>query len=249
MPRTKPASWHQATNAIHLLLCERDSPNCTASASAASPAPAKEDAETSVFVALIHRKISNGFNLPLRYERYAVLWSATPPFALLAVGKYPVLFANETASGWSAGQNWDAGDEGGYGFGSTTETEKETQRNGTQRGKGMGKEKEKSNKKQEEAMWAPFTYTVSLSWSHRPASASHTPSPISEPEPETEIEPNFHSLHTMHSGTLSDTVIVGVGVEDGGQVFAELPVRELLLCLRPCPGRGGEGEGRWRAGT
>jgi hypothetical protein len=91
----KGSSWHQATNSLRLVLCNRSDPECEAKA------------ENSVFFAIIHSKHSNLLKLPLRYERYAMVWSATPPFNMLGISKYPIQMANETASGWTAEQNWD----------------------------------------------------------------------------------------------------------------------------------------------
>ena len=91
----KDASWHQATNSLRLILCNRFDTECAAKA------------ETTVFFAIIHRKHSNLLKLPLRYERYAMVWSATPPFSMLGISKYPIQLANETANGWTAEENWD----------------------------------------------------------------------------------------------------------------------------------------------
>ncbi|KAI9805031.1 MAG: hypothetical protein M1833_006335 [Piccolia ochrophora] len=93
--KTLAGKWHQATNALRLVLCERRDAKCKPS-----------DAKT-VFFAVVHRKHNNAFQLPLRYERYFAVWSASPPFEMLAVSQYPILLANETAFGWSAEENWD----------------------------------------------------------------------------------------------------------------------------------------------
>ena len=91
----KGASWHQATNSLRLILCSRLDMAC------------KAKAENTVFFAIIHSKHSNLLKLPLRYERYAMVWSATPPFNMLGISKYPIQMSNETASGWTAEENWD----------------------------------------------------------------------------------------------------------------------------------------------
>jgi hypothetical protein len=59
------------------------------------------------FFAAIHRKHENQYGLPLRYERYVAVWSASQPFGMLAVSKYPILFMNETAAGWTTNEMWD----------------------------------------------------------------------------------------------------------------------------------------------
>ncbi|KAI9823416.1 MAG: hypothetical protein M1832_002426 [Thelocarpon impressellum] len=87
-------SWHQATNSLQLVLCRRSDRDC------------EPNADNTVFFAVVHRKHPNALKLPLRYERYFIVWSAVPPFSMLGVSQHPVLMANETASGWSAAQNW-----------------------------------------------------------------------------------------------------------------------------------------------
>ena len=87
--------WHQATNALRLILCNRADPKCR-------PKP-----QNTVFVGLVHRKFQNFLKLPLRYERLFMVWASTPPFHMLALSRYPILFHNETALGWSYSQIWD----------------------------------------------------------------------------------------------------------------------------------------------
>ena len=90
----KGGTWHQATNSLRLVLCKRNDALCQPSA------------ENTIFFAVIHRKHPNNLRLPLRYERYFMAWSAVPPFEMLGISQHPVLMANETASGWSARDNW-----------------------------------------------------------------------------------------------------------------------------------------------
>jgi hypothetical protein len=89
------ASWHQATPALKLILCTRLNSTCIT-----------QFGET-VFFAAIQRKHVNGYGLPVRYERYLVVWSAIPPFNMLAVSQHPVLLANETNRGWALEEIWD----------------------------------------------------------------------------------------------------------------------------------------------
>ncbi len=125
-PIKKNGTWHQATNSLRLVLCERNDANCT---------PNKEN---TVFFAVVHRKhLDTLFRLPLRYERYFIVWSAYPPFSMLGVSQHPILMANETASGWSPAENWD----------DDVENEELLKRGG------MGK-----------GYWAHFTYTVSIAY-------------------------------------------------------------------------------------
>jgi hypothetical protein len=87
--------YHQATNALKLILCPRSSPSC------------KEEPAKSAFFAVLHKKHNNDFKLPMRYERYFILWSGHPPFTTLAISAHPILMYNETASPYLPLQNWE----------------------------------------------------------------------------------------------------------------------------------------------
>ncbi|KAI9890657.1 MAG: hypothetical protein M1814_003726 [Vezdaea aestivalis] len=93
--RQRNGTWHQATNSLRLVLCMRSDAKC-------SPKPAN-----TVFFAVVHRKHPNYLRLPLRYERYFMVWSGSPPFSMLGVSRWPIILANETASGYSEIENWD----------------------------------------------------------------------------------------------------------------------------------------------
>ena len=118
-------SWHQGTNSLMLILCNRADLNC-------KPTP-----QNQVFFAIIHHKHKNMWSLPLRYERYVMVWSAEPPFNMLGISKHPMLLYNETASGFYPEENWEDDPE-------QTELLAKGKR---------GKEN-----------WAVFTYTVSIAW-------------------------------------------------------------------------------------
>lgn len=102
-PRGKHGNWHQTSNALKLILCRR--------AEAERGDCSEEQEGRAVHFAVMHRKFSNDWDLPLRYERFFVVWDARPPFRMLGTSRYPVLMANETASGWSAEENWDDNDD------------------------------------------------------------------------------------------------------------------------------------------
>ncbi|ESZ90560.1 hypothetical protein SBOR_9056 [Sclerotinia borealis F-4128] len=89
------ATWHQATPALKLILCTRSDTTCIS------------ETPDTVFIAAIHRKHKNHLDLPIRYERYFIMWAATPPFSMLAISQHPILFANETTTGWTAEESWD----------------------------------------------------------------------------------------------------------------------------------------------
>lgn len=88
-------TWHQATPALKLILCNLSDSSCNAETS------------NTVFFAAIHRKHKNHLKLPIRYERYFVVWASVSPFNMLAVSQHPMLFSNETATGWTAEESWD----------------------------------------------------------------------------------------------------------------------------------------------
>lgn len=130
----KGGTWHQATNSLRLILCERKDPHC------------KPEPGNTVFFAVIHRKFPNYLDLPLRYERYFMVWSASPPFSMLGISQHPILMANETASGWTESQNWDDDPAN-----AATVVHTKMRRNTTE--PYGGKE-----------YWAYFTYTVSIAY-------------------------------------------------------------------------------------
>lgn len=118
-------TWHQGTNSLRLVLCSRGDTSC-------SP-----NDENQVFFSLIHHKHKSFYDLPLRYERYFIVWSATPPFSMLGISQFPLLFANETAQGFTEDENWDG----------------DAEHHALKAAGGDGK-----------AMFAKFTYTVSIGY-------------------------------------------------------------------------------------
>ena len=138
-------TWHQATNSLRLILCNRFDDAC------------KEKSENTVFFTIVHRKFPNWLKLPLRYERYFMVWSATPPFEMLGISSHPILMSNETASGWSASENWDD---------DTTKS----QINAMAKIPAVNVSEQYDGKN----YWAYFTYTVSISyaWGRQPKAAN-----------------------------------------------------------------------------
>ncbi|KAL9053086.1 MAG: hypothetical protein Q9162_005008 [Coniocarpon cinnabarinum] len=191
-PDGTDATWHQGTNSLMLILCDRSDPNC------------KRDASNEVFFSIIHHKHKNAFSLPLRYERYVIMWSATPPFSMLGMSQHPILMANETANGFDAEDNWK------------DDPEQEKLLAAGKRGKDN---------------WAVFTYTVSIAWAWG----------RSMDEPQDKIV-----------GYLDDEVILGIGVDDKDMVYTRIVARDLLECMRACPGRASvplSNEGEYASGT
>jgi hypothetical protein len=163
--------WHQATNSLRLILCERKGRDC------------RPSAENTVFFAVVHRKLPNSLGLPMRYERYFIVWSAVPPFSMLGVSRHPILMSNETATGFSPKENWA----------DNVEALKEDRGN-----------------------WAYFSYTVSIAY----AWGRKSDGPVSK-----------------NTGYLDDEVVLGIGIDDESQGFALVVARDLLQCLKACPGR------------
>ena len=187
--------WHQATNALRLILCNRSDPAC------------KATPEKTVFFALIHRKFHNALKLPLRYERFFMVWSATPPFGLLGISRFPIQMANETALGWSESQNWD---DDPTNAAIVAATRKHSPMNSTEPYGGKH-------------YWADFTYTVSMSyaWGRDPRGK----------------DAKGDESEDMHVGYLDDEIVLGIGVNDAGQAFSRVMAADLVGCLRACPGR------------
>ena len=318
-------TWHQTSNALKLILCHRrDAEHGTCDPS---------DPARAVHFAVMHRKFSNEWRLPLRYERFLVVWDSRPPFRVLAGSRYPVLMANETASGWGEGENWadENEDEEGEGEGEETFADRNVEGVWFEKNSSIlhnlssltvrshpvhplnppplahnsssnhpptspaihlpsdhtnTTHRKASSRTPKKPNWAYFTYTTSIAWAWRPAAAydhSHDPDqrashqnyqrtnhkrdeqqiPSFEqqdadkstdtdtdsntnPGPEAggdrdneENSPNPQNtkriLEGLSVGYLDDDVVLGIGVDDQGQVFAKLSAAEVLGCLRMCP--------------
>lgn len=236
----KIGNWHQGSNALKLVLCTRGE--------AKAGRCSENEQGKSVHFAVMHRKFSNDWQLPLRYERWFVVWEGKAPFRLLAKSRYPVLFANETAGGWTAKENWE-GDvlkeasmrEGRWvnGTGSSSSSSAMPWLNGSSEvfaasGSHTGHNDTKTDPSHiggtAEQNWAYFTYTPSIAWAWRPKSAE-----IRREDRDGGAEDGSY-LHSLHVGYLDDEVIVGIGLEDTEQAFAKAEARTLLQCLEVCPG-------------
>jgi len=196
-PAKKGGTWHQATNSLRLVLCSKGDKAC------------KPGRQNTVFIAVVHRKFPNVLKLPLRYERYFIVWEASPPFSMLGISKYPLLMANETASGWLPSQNWDDDPIRLQTFSNTNDPKHkavdEKVVNGTEPYGGKG-------------YWAHFTYTVSIAYAWG--------------RERDEVE-------DKNVGYLDDEVLLSIGVDDEGQVFARVRAGDLVQCVRACEGRPG----------
>lgn len=211
-----PGKWHQATPSLRLILCSRSDPSCT---------PLDDN---TVFFALVHRKHENYLKLPLRYERNFIVWAATPPFEMLGVSRHPVLLANETTSGWDAWQGWDDDERNA----ATVRMNKERPApppyaNDTSEFRARSRHRRRQVSSSPpgnnatdpfggKGYWAYFTYTVSLAW----AAGRHG------------VEAG-----EWVEGYLDDEVVLSIGVDDKGMGIGRVMARELVECLRACPGR------------
>ena len=137
---------------------------------------------------------------------------------MLGITKHPLLMANETASGWTASENWDD-DPQNRKVVAATKRLQEVENIGAQ----------KTNQSTTNATepfggkdyWAYFTYTVSISYAWGREG--------------DEVE-------DKNVGYLDDEVVLGIGVDDKGQGFSRVRAEDLVGCLRACPGRREEGE-------
>lgn len=205
--------WHQATNSLRVILCNRSQKDCDA------------EATYHVFVAVVHRKFENYLKLPLRYERYFMVWEAQPPFHVLGVSKHPILMANETASGWTAEQNWD---DWPFASGPTVAQDNTTHAVEARRKRDISKDWAANHNASGPVtpvsttnatnighdFWAYFTYTVAIAW----AWSGH--------KTETEM---------MNVGYMDDEIILSIGIDDASQGFSRVRARDLIECLRACP--------------
>lgn len=118
--------------------------------------------------------------------------------------------ANETASGWSASENWDDDTTNA----ALVAVTKDRHANATEPFGGKD-------------FWAYFTYTVSMAyaWGRKPRAGRAG-----------------DEAQDMHVGYLDDEVVLGIGVDDKGQVFSRVRAGELVGCMRACPGMMEESE-------
>ncbi len=82
-----------------------------------------------------------------------MVWSALPPFTVLGLSRYPLLMANETASGWKASENWDD-DSANVKIVAKAKKQRNSRNNNSTVGEPFGGRD----------LWAYFTYTVSISY-------------------------------------------------------------------------------------
>ena len=226
--------WHQATNALKLILCY-------GSEARAGKCDEKEEGR-SVHFAVIHRKYSNPWKLPLRYERFLIIFSTRPPFHMLAISKHPLLFWNETASGWTPGENWAVETRGEAlqraSFNRSVGRERSFNETAT-----INSTNSQYSRLQKDQMfgrrrgnWAYFTYTPSIAWAWRPKSRTVRQGYRMNGHGKSEYRKG-NLLESLNIGYLDDEVILGIGLDDNAQTFARAKAETLLQCMQACPGR------------
>lgn len=240
----KVGHWHQGSNTLRLILCTRtqartdtacqdmdDNKNRSESVGGGG---AVENGR-SVHFAIVHRKFTNEWDLPLRYERYVVLWEGREPFQLLGVSRFPLSMKNEWVKPWSEGENWPSRENNGWNttagnWAPEDQTRKVVRRGNPDEMSGAFLESNEDDDADEEEFdksSAYFTYTPSLAWTWRPHSATANQ--------EDDID-DFDYLSQLGTGYLGDEVLVGIGLDDVNQAFTRVKVVDLLQCLRLCPG-------------
>ncbi|KAK9476961.1 hypothetical protein V1514DRAFT_321558 [Lipomyces japonicus] len=75
------ATWHQATNAIKVVLCKYG--EC-------EPGP-----ENTVYISFLHRKEGIKGSLKVQYFRYLAMWRTVAPFQMVGFSSKPIRFDNE----------------------------------------------------------------------------------------------------------------------------------------------------------
>ena len=164
---------------------------------------------------------------------------------MVGISSHPILLFNETASGFDPGENWpehDGGDDDEK-YESVEQVKQDTTGQFLPKRASSSKAPAPMNaseplaspgagrKKKEN--WADFTYTVSMAYAWGRGAglgngqARHGRGGGGGGGGEVE---------DMHVGYLDDEVIFGIGVDDVGQGFARVEMRELVGCMRACPG-------------
>ena len=178
----------------------------------------------------------NQLGLPLRYERYAMVWLSSPPFSMIGISQHPLLLADEIAPGWLIDQNWD-GSKGNER--SLRESWNRTLLILPEAGHLPPKNRKRGQDNTNESTPPSqgFTYTVSVAWAFRKSSpeAGRKASTATGSE-----QAGGKILPSMQTGYWDDDLILGIGVKDVGQAFGRVKASDLLECLRACPKKDGK---------
>lgn len=213
----KKDGWHQATNSLHLVLCDRGDLEC------------QGVEEMEVFIAVVQRKRHNRLGLVSRYEKVVVVWEGKPPFRMVGVGKARILFEGE--------------DEGFLqGTGTTTVSPGNTKYRGenwamistsllaavptsTSTITLNSDPPPPTGPLDTRRFRQHFTFMVSIAFDHtrRRKEGGKNSNVGNEPE-------------EMYTGYLDDYLIAGMGIGDEGMGVVRVRVRELMAGIAICPG-------------
>lgn len=210
----KKDGWHQATNSLRLVLCDREDRKCRAN----------EGME--VFIAVVQKKRHNRLGLVSRYERVVVMWEGKPPFRMVAIGKARIIFEGD---GWGSISTKGAGATAINNVTmsalshaivpltnvATLPAPMPTQQTGPE----LRLQKRRGRQH--------FTFMVSIAFDHsqkrKEKDVKRGPGVAAEPE-------------EMYMGYLDDYLIAGMGIGDEGMGVVRMGVRELVAGLAVCPG-------------
>ena len=218
--------WHQGSNSLRLVLCTREQLHqrtCIPASSTSADVPPEHKVMTTaqyeqllieegliVHFSIVHRKFNNEWGLPMRYERYFLLWEARRPFRTVAVSRYPVLFGGERARPWIWEEDlgWDRAHE--------LENREKAHEVGN---KDNADEAAKGDEASDSVY---FTYTPSIAWAWRAKS-------------EDVLGDTDRRHHVLGTGFLDEEIVIGIGMDDVGQHFVQMKVGDVLGCLSFCP--------------
>jgi len=229
--------WHQGSNSLRLVLCTHQqfrshsclSKSATTSAESKHAKPkdqysmSRDEYENLlieegmvVHFSIIHRKFSNTWKLPMRYERYFLVWEARRPFRTLAVSRWPMLFGEERARPWS----WE--EDIAWGLSGGKSEKRSGDANNVETWDDEG-EVQLSRRATSGRQSHYFTYTPSIAWTWKGKS-------------EDESWHRARGHEDLGTGYLGDEIVVGIGMDDMGQGLVKVGIDDVLGCMRMCPG-------------
>ena len=178
-----------------------------------------------VHFSVVHRKFSNSLELPMRYERYFLVWEARRPYRILGVSRWPVLFGDERARPWSVEEDlgWDEG---------LRELERHGRREVSMGAVGGEEDIEETQANEIDSDGAGddmghrsnfFTYTPSIAWAWRGKSNG-----------EDEEVHRRRGHEYLGTGYLGDEIVVGIGIDDVAQGFVRVRAEDVLRCIKVC---------------
>lgn len=256
--------WHQGTSSLRLILCTRSafhsrscipadhserSTNKHINVTSLTNMQYSEHLRLSgaiLHFSIIHRKFSNEIDLPMRYERYVLVWEARAPYRVVGVSRWPFVFGRERVRPWGVEEDFwggrgrrsgdvelDLGPEAGLDVDGDGDIDAGLNWNDNENKNGNKNKNKNENHHTDQAKseesTAYFTYTPSITWSHRP---NHQSNHHSNHE-NTHLDLD-HDHEDLGTGFLDDEVIIGIGMDDVAQGFVRVKVKEVLGCLRGC---------------